>query len=210
MLHLGVLIGDFIPHDDLSWQIYILDRQIAALITSISLYPGYSRLLRSLEGEHHILVRDVFKQKLKPKDHLGIHLHTVMDEVGPPINIWAMRNEGKHQESKISANSSHPKHQVIESIAIKHQLKLACLIHEGQIFKSFKDSVAQLTTFKELNVPFSKSFSKYLDDEIKLFSWIERNGTKYVSGVAICIEECENQPVFGEIRFICEWKKRSL
>ena len=159
VLHFGLLIGDCVPKDEPAWQVYVNLRQIVSLVTSTSLQNGCSKLLSSLIREHHVLARDVLKRSLKPKDHFALHMARVMEQSGPLINIWSMRGEAKHQESKLASHSSNSKQNVCETIAIKHQLKLACMLYEKQMFVDSQDGPSYISSFKKLNLPLHPFFS---------------------------------------------------
>uniref|UniRef100_A0ABD2WUQ6 Uncharacterized protein n=1 Tax=Trichogramma kaykai TaxID=54128 RepID=A0ABD2WUQ6_9HYME len=130
----GILVGDLVPENDSAWRVYINLRQILDIVLAPTIQKDCSHLLKTLAQENHVLAREVLKRNLKPKDHLALHLPRVMDESGPLIHIWSMRCEAKHQESKMAANSSNSKLNVCETIAIKHQLKLARILYEKKVF----------------------------------------------------------------------------
>ena len=104
--HFGILVGDLVPENDSAWQIYIILRQILALVMSPSIQIECSIILRDLIKEHHVLVRNVLKRHLKPKDHFMIHLPRVMEHCDPLVHLWCMRFEGKHHESKLLLSTS--------------------------------------------------------------------------------------------------------
>ena len=104
--HFGILDGDLVSKNDSAWQIYVIIRQILALVMSPSIQMECSIILRDLIKEHHVLVRNELKRHLKPKDHFRIHLPRVMEHCGPLVHLWCMRFEGKHHESRLLLSTS--------------------------------------------------------------------------------------------------------
>ena len=206
MLNFGLLVGDLVPKDEPAWKIYTNLRKVMALATCTALQKGCSKIMSNLISEHHTLVRNILGRVLKHKDHLNVHLHTVMEEAGPLVNIWAMRDEGKHQESKNIASSTTSNQNLCETIAKKHQLKFACILYEGKMFVDFKCSKSNLITFKKISRKTEIAICQkiFLKIQVTLYEWIEKLEIKYVSGMALCIDEYKKEPIFGIIKCICK------
>ncbi|XP_023316931.1 uncharacterized protein LOC111694165 [Trichogramma pretiosum] len=205
--HFGILIGDYIPINDPAWNVYIVLRKIVALATCPALQRGCSTLLKNLIKEHHSLVIQILKRPLKPKDHIAVHLFSVMRETGPLVNTWGMRFEAKHQESKVAANSIHSKKLVCDSIVKKHQLKLACILYKQEISSKFQNGPSQEISFEEFKSSVQEKLPQKNDlfnEKVKIFNWIEKYGSKYQPGVVVCVAEQNGQPVFGKIKSVCE------
>jgi len=103
----GLMIGDLVPTESEFLKLYILLKKIHDLSTSRSIGLECQHLLKMLISEHHSLYLKLTKINLKPKCHHLIHYPYIMEQVGPLINIWSMRFEAKHKESKIAAISSN-------------------------------------------------------------------------------------------------------
>lgn len=205
-LHLGTLVGHLIPRNDPVWQVYLILRQIFALVTSISIQEGCSELLSSLVKEHHRLAQTVLHRKLKPKDHLLLHYGSVMADCGPLIHLWGMRFESKHKESKDVLASSNCKTNICKSIAVKVQWKLSHGLHTEKIF-TLGEKCGPLQPYILKDLPIS--FANNLLNDMKLFSsvvqttmWIERNGSLYKPGMVLCVGENDNHLQFGVIKYI--------
>lgn len=127
--HFGIFVGDCVSEDDPAWQIYLNLRQILALVTSSSVQAQCCVLLKYLIKDHNLLVRKLLSRNLKPKDHFLTHLPRIMSECGPLINLWCMRFESQHRESKLSASVSNSTQNVCETIAKRQQLNLACTFY---------------------------------------------------------------------------------
>lgn len=115
--HFGILVGHLIPLDDPVWQVYTILRQILAIATATRIQTGCSQFLRALVKEHHRLIKEVLGRHLRPKDHILLHMATVMDECGPLVNMWGMRFEAKHKEAKEFANASNSKINVYKTVS---------------------------------------------------------------------------------------------
>jgi len=80
--------------------------QILDIVTSTSLQVGCCELLQTLVSEHNDLYIKYSHQKLKPKYNFMLHYNTIIQQLGPLVNLWCMRFEAKHRLSKISANTT--------------------------------------------------------------------------------------------------------
>ncbi|KAL6420225.1 hypothetical protein ACFW04_014596 [Cataglyphis niger] len=124
VIHFGLIIGYKIPEYNNFWDLYICLNKIVTILL-ISFVPSQCiEYLDALVTEHHELYLYLFKDTLKPKHHFFLHYARVMKSVGPLINIWCMRYEAKHRQSKIAAHISSSRRNLPLTLAIKHQLKL--------------------------------------------------------------------------------------
>lgn len=122
----GVLIGDQVPVNDVVWQFFfLLLRQIIDICTAHSVSENVINLLKWLIAEHNSEFINLFKQPLKPKFHYLIHYPYIMSKIGPIRNLWSMRYESKHRDSKMTANVSCSRKNITKTLATKHQLKLS-------------------------------------------------------------------------------------
>lgn len=155
MRHFGRIIGDLIPYEDSVWRVYINLREILDIITCRSIRKECKNLLDTLVAEHHLLARTILKRELKAKDHHLLHYGTALAASGPIINCSSMRPEAKHKQSKLMSTVSHCKINLCETLAVKHQLKLAYLLHSNSMFPpSLQTSKSYQQTLKSLNLVF--------------------------------------------------------
>ena len=67
---------------------------------------------------------------LKYKFHNMTHLPRLLEKNGPLVHYWAMRPESKHRQLKLSSVTTSNKINLLKSLCIKSQLRLAYLKHE--------------------------------------------------------------------------------
>lgn len=121
----GLMMGDLVPMESEFWKLYILLKKVLDLITTRSMGPGCPHLLKMLISEHHSLYLELTKTNLKPKFQHLIHYPYIMKQVGPLINIWSMRFEAKHKESKIAARAISSRKNICYTLMLKSQLKMS-------------------------------------------------------------------------------------
>lgn len=134
----GLMMGDLVPIESDFWKLYILLKKILDLTTTRSIGLECPYLLKMLISEHHALYLELTKINLKPKFHHLIHYPYIMEQVGPLINIWSMRFEAKHKESKIAARAISSRKNICYTLMLKNQLKMAYTY--TQIYKYSKFS----------------------------------------------------------------------
>jgi len=202
--YFGLLVGDFVPIDEPSWDLYIMLRKVMDLLVSPSIDKERLALLRTLIAEFNELYLKFSKEPLKPKFHFLLHYPTVMEKFGPVIHFWSMRYEAKHRVSKLYARASFNRRNICKSLAIKHQLQLNKLFITGKL-----GDVIQTGPEIDLNLVLHEEICSYLciDFELPLVevSWATVNGTTYKKGSIVtgdlsdegtCIEFFLVQKVF--------------
>ena len=189
--HFGILIGELIPQDDVAWRLYIIIRKITDIVMSPSIQIQCSTILRDLIKEHHLLARNVLQRHLKPKDHFMIHLPTVMENCGPLVNLWCMRFEEKHYESKLLLSNSCCKKNVCLTVAKKQQKKLAFALYGKTLFSNLKIGTSQICTVKDLPISYSKTskeYQQFQNSKIKILKRVQKNGSFYKPYMILCVE----------------------
>lgn len=118
--YFGLLVGDFIPPEELVWELYIVMRRVIDILISTSLTIDSCSMLHTLVAEMNELYLKYSNSHLKPKFHFLTHYHSMIRKFGPVINFWSMRYEAKHRISKISARSSFNRRNICMTLAIRH------------------------------------------------------------------------------------------
>lgn len=160
--------------------------------------------LDALVTEHHQLYLYLFKDTLKPKHHFLLHYARVMKSVSPLINIWCMRCEAKHRQSKIAAHICSSRRNLPLTLAIKHQLKLCY-----RLFQNI-DIKRRISFGKELSMQQISKFPNYRNFEVFLSSvtifhavtWINIKCIYYKPGFILNIFYEKMFPLFGKIDLI--------
>lgn len=83
----GLMVGDLVPEDAPEWSVYLLMRQIIAIVLQKKIHKSTHYLLKDLVAEHHILFQKVFKTTLTPKLHFMVHYSKIMKKIGPICGI---------------------------------------------------------------------------------------------------------------------------
>jgi len=198
--YFGLLIGHLVPLNDPIWCLYILLRQILDIVTSTSLQVGCCELLQTLVSEFNDLYIKYSHQKLKPKYHFMLHYNTIIQQLGPLVNLWCMRFEAKHRLSKISANTSSNRRNICKTLAIKHQLQLNNLFLKGTL----GDDIEFGPSKKIISNTDIKKIKEFMEidsfESLKQCTWICIKGTKYQSKMVLTFDIDENNlPKFGII-----------
>jgi len=123
--------------------------------------------------------------------------------IGPLVNIWCMRFEAKHKESKIESHIITSRKNLPFTLAMKHQLKLndrllneISLIDETLLGPNISiDSV--------YFHPYFNSFKEYLPETYTVISWIKIQSILFKPQFVLNISVTDMLPVFGIIHFIC-------
>ncbi|CAG5096831.1 Protein of unknown function [Cotesia congregata] len=123
--NIGVLIGHFIPVDDLHWKLYIYLIDIIDIVTSTIIHDDLCDYLQRQISEYLRLLTSLFPNCMKPKHHFLLHYSRVMKLMGPLWNLNTMRAESKNKEAKVDARTAVIRRSICKTIAIKHQLHLS-------------------------------------------------------------------------------------
>lgn len=88
-----------------------------------------------------------------------VHCPTIMQMVGPLVNMWTMRFEAEHRISKLAANvvSSHV--NITKTLAIKHQLKLCQRFVKE---KGFSEELEMTTTSETFSYTGRRGIGMYI------------------------------------------------
>lgn len=101
---LPLLIGHFVPVDDMGWQCFGLLLTILDICTSHSISADSVAYLITLIEEHHTLFKEVYPHaSFTPKMHFLVHYPEQILRFGPVIYSWTMRYETKLKLCKQAA-----------------------------------------------------------------------------------------------------------
>ena len=124
---LPLLIGSLVPENNLYWQLILKLRNIVDIVFADEVTEGLISYLKYLIQDHHTLFQQLFPTvKLLPKHHFLIHYPTAMRAVGPLINLWCMRFEGKHNWTKRLASVVCCFKDICLTAALRHQTSHCC------------------------------------------------------------------------------------
>jgi len=203
MKYFSLIIGDLVPPDDSHWELYLSLRAIIDILNARSFFLQEVKYLQCLITEHHEIYIRLFGNTLKTKHHNMLHYPRLMLRIGPLVNIWCMRFEAKHKESKMESHIITSRKNLPFTLAMKHQLKLndrllneISLIDETLLGPNISiDSVC----FH----PYFNSFKEYLPETYTVISWIKIQSILFKPQFVLNISVTDMLPVFGIIHFIC-------
>ncbi|XP_064478733.1 uncharacterized protein LOC135392039 [Ornithodoros turicata] len=130
--HFALYVGDSVPSENSTWELYLLLRQIVELLVCRKLPTGYVPYLQRLIHFFCLDFQALFSHvKVPCKVHYLIHYPTYISKYGPLINLWAMRFESKHQYFKDLARKLHNFKNVTHTLAVRHQFHQAYILSEA-------------------------------------------------------------------------------
>lgn len=77
--------------------------------------------LKNILREHFSNVIKHFKAKLTPKEHILTHYPGTIEDIGPVINVWTMRDEAKHKIFTTWGRQTNNFVNLTKTLAVKHQ-----------------------------------------------------------------------------------------
>lgn len=197
--YLNLMIGDIMEsHKYRGWRVYQLLRNIKGVIDRPSFVKSELLTLRDTISE---FCREYIRNfsYLPPKGHLYTHIPTVMADNGPLDGFSAMPFERKNKELKELANTTCCRKNVLKSIAIRSQLKLAYT-------KEFTDDISESITLGTLKTnptnlkliidSITPGIISSEESKLQSNSFVEINGYKYCEG-SIFVKEIDQEPNFA-------------
>lgn len=203
--NMGAIIGDKIPVGSKEWQLFIKLRQIWSILCQDVCHKDDHILLDGLVWEHNEIYIKVFNTHLKPKFHFMTHYGYLMQKIGPLKMCWAMRFEGKHREFKQCMNVSTCRKNILQTMAVKHQLKFSNLLFE------FNDTAPNKKFGISRNIPNLNNFLKRfnfdpkIETVVKVYTWIDYYNFYLKANMIFTYDSYEDDvPVFGLIKYIVQ------
>lgn len=197
------IVGDLVPEDAAAWEVYLLLREIIAIVLQKKIRKNTHHLLRSLVSEHHILFQKVFQKTHTPKLHFMVHYADIMEQLGPICSISSMRYESFHRIFKNIIKSINCRKDIVESCFFKIRMRYASLFLK---FKSLTNS--HILTGKKTKVLAEDLLKKFnCDLPLKEFvfttNFVETSSIKLRVGYVVHIKnEDDESPVFAKINEI--------
>lgn len=201
--HLGLMIGDLVPEGDVVWRLYVLLTEIMDIVLSPTVRREAIPYLTTLISEHHQVYLNVSGKLLKPKFHFMTHTGRVMQQVGPLVNLWCMRLEGKHRPVvKAPANSHSCRKNMPLSTAVRYSFSLAAR------FLGMEVKPTVVFHFKSLVLREVDDFNQFqfiVPNNYYDASCVEMVticGTMYKKNMVLAFSYDEDYPCFGLIFWI--------
>ncbi|KAJ8676842.1 hypothetical protein QAD02_012629 [Eretmocerus hayati] len=134
--YFGLLVADEMGEEanetSEAWSLYILLRKIIDILLSPRIVHGYLMKLEYLIPEFLSSYTALYGE-LHFKFHTLVHIIRMLKKYGPLIYYWAMRLEAKHRELKIIATTTSSSVNLLYTISLRNQLRLAHLKLTGNM-----------------------------------------------------------------------------
>lgn len=199
--HLGLLIGDLIPIDNPVWEVYITLNELNSLMLATTYHKNAIELLETLISEHFELYMRVLNKHMLPKSHFRTHYPRFARACGPPVKLWTMREESKHQCLKQIANSCKSRVNISKTLSLGHALK-----HYNYVTKNITDRAdlligpTQLIDLKKIDCfnQICNQINPLILTKVYVCKWVEYHGARYKPGGIVQIIE-DDGPIFFNI-----------
>ncbi|KAJ8684672.1 hypothetical protein QAD02_020465 [Eretmocerus hayati] len=184
--YFGLLVGDKMGEDanetNETWSLYILMRKIIDVLLSPWVVHGHIMKLSILIPEFLSSYIALYGE-LQYKFHSLVHIIRMLKKFGPLVYYWAMRLESKQRELRIIATTSSTSVNLLHTIALRHQLKLAYLKLTGDM--RIKD--VEVETVGKVDVKARASYFSHIDENTQIFSTncVEYKGIAFNMGILV-------------------------
>lgn len=209
--HFGLIIGDLIPKDDDIWSFYKILRELLDYVNTEYVDDAFFSKLQFCIERHNFLYQKLFQDTLKPKHHHLLHYMHIMSNIGPLKYLSCMRYEAKHRQSKMTADVSCSRVNIVKTLAIKHQLQICHRLinkigfnNDPVIGPEMVGDKSDILSDYNIHLPptFSNSF---------VAKWISISNVKYKCKFVLLVDAKENNtPIFGQIKLILVNKNKEI
>ena len=206
MRHFCLMMGDCVEEGNEYWEVILALLQCMDIIFSPSNTIEETYYLKHLIRDHHEMYAETLGAQLKPKHHFMLHYPKAIREIGPLVQFWAMRFEGKHQYFKQIGHVNCNFRNIPLSLASKHQMQLCYTQNSMKSIQESEEEIgpgnATVLASMENGEVLSDLLNGYpLFDDVFVTSWIKISGTTYRKGMIMVIKGCtdEHDPTFGKI-----------
>ena len=204
---LPLIIGDKIPLDDSHWKSFLLLLRICQISNSPVCSKDTIAYLRVLIEEKLRIFKELYPhEKLLPKHHYMIHYPDQMEQLGPLIQCWTMRQEAKLNFVKKVSRLSNYKN-ICKTVAKKHNFWMCYQFQKDphlltpSISHSPKYVSHALRTEDEC---IQREFLRLipcleLESEIKHLKWLKVQSSTIRERSFVLIKYDVDSPVFGKV-----------
>ena len=205
--HFPILIGDRVPESDEHWSSFLLLLKICNIaLTPICTYdtvPYLRILIEEKLSSFKILYPE---SRLIPKFHYMLHYPTQIEQFGPLIHSWTMRQESKLSFVKRVSRRGNFKN-IPQTVAKKHQLWQCYKIQLESSYLHNPYECSPKTTACILQA----EDEHVIQEVIRLFpsvdssseilhpDWVKNQSSLYRKGVFILLKYDDMSPEFGKI-----------
>ena len=202
-----LIVGDKVPKDFETWELYITLLQIYKLVNAPSISVDATYYLKSKITQHHQLFLNLFPEHhLIPKHHNIVHYPRLIRTLGPLTHYSCMRPEGKHKSFKHWAKICQNYKNIAKTLATKHQESQAFRILQKDEFDSraveiHQQVVTKVSTLENDDV-ICDVFECSPQTDIVVCGVVEMYGYKYRPNIMLISEWADELPCFVRIEQI--------
>lgn len=176
VLHLPLMVGDFVPFDDPVWTFLINFIEIIDILRCYEVTESWIAILESKTKEHNRDYVLLFNDTLKPKFHNLIHY---------PNIIICFKYEFKHRQFKVYSHCITSRKNICLTLAKKYELKFAY-----QLINPGKFSAISINLKDKIESSYSTMICQKLNVQkgmLESYSHLSYRGTEYRCGNFISI-----------------------
>ncbi|XP_071153109.1 uncharacterized protein [Mytilus edulis] len=199
---LPLLVGHKVPLNDLTWESFLLLRDMLFYVCAPALDPGHLLSMADVINEFHECYRTCFPDvTVKPKFHYTLHYPNMIKQFGPLLHLQTLRFEAKHNYFKELVYRSKNRKNMCKSLAERHQYYMSSYNTGGKFLSSGDcDSTGGSTVpLVLLDNEFQRLLAGVVQgDEIFLCNSVKSLGITYWKNTCI---------VIGLQGFLCQFSK---
>lgn len=195
----GLLVGDKVEPSNEKWQLFLLLRKIINILMSPRTTKSHVAQLTILIPEFLSLYKTHYGN-LQLKFHNMIHIVRVLKRNGPLVHYWSMRMESKHRELKLAVTATNSSTNLLKTISLRSQLKLAY----SKIMGSMIPTEIDLNEYENIDDKIRLCyFSNLKNEKIVSANSLEFKGIEYKVGMVFVTDMGDNDLLkFGKIEQI--------
>jgi len=187
---LSLIIGDLVPADNKSWELYICCRKMTEIIFAPCVTTSQIAYLDLLVSEHHELLVNLAQEEVTPKCHFVTHYPRLMSVFGPLRHLWCMRFESYHQYLKSVAQNTGNFKNIVYTLAERNQMRKCleqsadhCLQNDESV-SVYQQKINIRSLPKSLQMPVAMYFSCSLKNSVISVK------SAVVDGVHYAVHDC--------------------
>ena len=158
--------------------------------------------LKHLIVEHHKLFKTLYPQKkLLPKHHFLIHYPRCIQKIGPVLNSWCMRYEGKHIFLKKHLKSFK---NINKTLAKIHQNQLAYIWRISTTFSRLDIGPGKMVSLEMVKGGSGIAMAMQVPSSVQVMkvNWAKHNGYVFRPHLVICGKVESEMPLYYKIESV--------
>jgi len=206
------LLGTYLDENDVSWEVYLLLREITDIVFAPVVSTSSLSYLDGVISEFLTRFVSVFGTSLTPKFHYLIHYPRLIKMYGPLRKLWCMRFEAKHQYFKSVVSSLGNYINVAGTMAQRHQMRQCLefsshdLLHSEPFCVSTTKALQMSYLPAELRFTIAARLQADVDvtDAITVTQRLRKSHITYAvnSCYVVGVVEQEEIPVYFQVKYI--------